>query len=105
MRMNWNKSTCDRATLVDISAVIKNNKKNMLSHLFKYMIDLYQTRKPQKDLAMKLLILCRSSKTAFKHFNRRWRFFQIQQAPSGYWERYGECFSHFSAATWKNIKS
>jgi len=34
-----------RASLVDVMRVIKNNKQSMLSQLFKYMMDLYQTRR------------------------------------------------------------
>lgn len=64
-----------RATLVDISAVIKNNKKNMLSHLFKYMIDLYQTRKTAEGFSDEIVDFVQIQQDRFQAFQSKMTFF------------------------------
>jgi biopolymer transport protein ExbB/TolQ len=64
-----------KASLVDISAVIKNNKKSLLSHLFKYMIDLYQTRKSAEGFSDEIIDYIQIHQDRFQAFQTKMLFF------------------------------
>lgn len=72
-----------KATLVDISAVIKNNKKSMLSHLFKYMIDLYQTRKTAEGLSNEIIDYTQIQQDRFLSFQTKMTFISDTEGALG----------------------
>lgn len=64
-----------RVTLVDIMRVIKNNKTSMLSHLFKYMLDLYQTRRSAEGFSDEIIDFVQIRQDRFQAFQSKMSFF------------------------------
>ena len=64
-----------RVTLVDVMRVIKNNKQSMLSKLFKYMLDLYQTRKSAEGFSDEIVDYVQIQQDRFQAFQAKMSFF------------------------------
>lgn len=64
-----------RITLVDVMRVIKNNKSSMLSHLFKYMLDLYQTRRSAEGFSDEIIDFVQIQQDRFQAFQTKMSFF------------------------------
>jgi len=64
-----------KVTLVDVMRVIKNNKKSMLSHLFKYMLDLYQTRRSAEGFSNEIIDFVQVQQDRFQAFQTKMSFF------------------------------
>lgn len=72
-----------KATLVDISTVIKNNKKSMLSHLFKYLIDLYQTRRTAEGFSDEIIDYVQIQQDRFQSFQTKMTFISDTEGALG----------------------
>lgn len=64
-----------RVTLVDVMRVIKTNKHSMMSQLFKYMLDLYQTRKSAEGFSNEIIDFVQIQQDRFKAFQSKMSFF------------------------------
>lgn len=64
-----------RVTLIDMMRVIKNNKPTMLSSLFKYMLDLYQTRRSAEGFSDEIIDFVETQQNRFSAFQSRMAFF------------------------------
>ena len=64
-----------KVTLVDVMRVIKNNKTSMLSHLFKYMLDLYQTRRTAEGFNDEIVDFVQIQQDRFQAFQTKMSFF------------------------------
>lgn len=64
-----------KVTLVDVMRVIKNNKTSMLSHLFKYMLDLYQTRRSAEGFSDEIIDFVQIRQDRFQAFQAKMLFF------------------------------
>lgn len=64
-----------KVTLVDVMRVIKNNKTSMLSHLFKYMLDLYQTRRSAEGFSNEIIDFVQIQQDRFQAFQTKMSFF------------------------------
>jgi len=64
-----------KATLVDVMRVIKNNKSSMLSHLFKQMLDLYQTRRSAEGFSDEIVDFVQIQQDRFLTFQTKMAFF------------------------------
>lgn len=64
-----------KVTLVDVMRVIKNNKTSMLSHLFKYMLDLYQTRRSAEGFSDEIIDFVQIRQDRFQAFQAKMAFF------------------------------
>ncbi|UCE04989.1 MAG: MotA/TolQ/ExbB proton channel family protein [bacterium] len=64
-----------KITLVDVMRVIKNNKSSMLSHLFKYMLDLYQTRRSAEGFSDEIIDFVQIRQDRFQAFQTKMSFF------------------------------
>lgn len=64
-----------RVTLVDVMRVIKNNKESMISKLFKYMLDLYQTRRSAEGFSDEIIDFVQIQQDRFQAFQTKMSFF------------------------------
>lgn len=64
-----------RVTLVDVMRVIKTNKHSMLSQLFKYMMDLYQTRRSAEGFSNEIIDYVQIQQDRFQAFQAKMSFF------------------------------
>jgi len=64
-----------KVTLVDVMRVIKNNKSSMLNHLFKYMLDLYQTRRSAEGFSDEIIDFVQIRQDRFQAFQTKMSFF------------------------------
>jgi biopolymer transport protein ExbB/TolQ len=64
-----------KVTLVDVMRVIKNSKSSMLSHLFKYMLDLYQTRRSAEGFSDEIIDFVQIRQDRFQAFQTKMSFF------------------------------
>jgi biopolymer transport protein ExbB/TolQ len=64
-----------KVTLVDVMRVIKNNKTSMISHLFKYMLDLYQTRRSAEGFSDEIIDFVHTQQDRFGAFQTKMAFF------------------------------
>jgi biopolymer transport protein ExbB/TolQ len=64
-----------KVTLIDVMRVIKNNKTSMLSHLFKYMLDLYQTRRSAEGFSDEIIDFVQIRQDRFQAFQSKMTFF------------------------------